>query len=149
MDVEFSEDSCDQTRVSYPYKASQKVYEPAPPVETYSKKLDSSVKYVQYFPKGFRNLTLEQALNQIFHDKQFRSKRNSKTQATRASQEVDWNQHAQNFPFSKCKSAHRHSRGCSKQKRRDIAELQTQAFRYLMLQKPDNKVPNKEDVNKV
>jgi hypothetical protein len=45
---------------------------PAPKVETYSKELDSTIRYVQYLPKGFRNLNLEQAVNTIYHDKQFK-----------------------------------------------------------------------------
>ena len=44
---------------------------PAPNVESYSKELDDTIKYVQYLPKGYKNQTIEEAVNQIYHDKHF------------------------------------------------------------------------------
>ena len=66
----------------------------APKVETYSKELDTKIRYVQYIPKGFRNLTLEQAFNQIYHDKQFKLKKQKEQKTINPiDEEPDWGLH--------------------------------------------------------
>lgn len=36
----------------------------------------------------------------------------------------------------RCKTAHMHSKNCSKEREFDLADLQTKAFKYMVLQQP-------------
>lgn len=95
------------------------------------------VKYVQYIPNKFGNkdMNLDKAIK-LLYSPRYTNISQDPALRTRVGSPVSNQSYLYGRHERQCQTSHYHSKQCSKVKDFDLAELQSAAFQYMVLQKP-------------